>query len=146
MEQRLSIITIGADDLIAMKQFYIEKFGWTIEAQAKDIVFFKLNGFLLGIYGRKDLAAFVGTSAEGSGFRPYTLAYMLNSRSEVESMFQQFKSNGVKIIKAPEEPPFGGYYFLLADIEGNIWEIAHNTFLTFDDKGNVTSHKNIDNL
>jgi predicted enzyme related to lactoylglutathione lyase len=29
MEQRLSFITIGAKDIHKLKQFYIEKFGWS---------------------------------------------------------------------------------------------------------------------
>ncbi len=48
MNQRLSIITIGTDSLQAMRNFYIQKFGWKPVAENKDIVFFKLNGFLLG--------------------------------------------------------------------------------------------------
>jgi hypothetical protein len=52
MEQRLSIITIGCDNLQSMKKFYEEKFGWHPVAENKDILFFKLNGFLFGLYGR----------------------------------------------------------------------------------------------
>ena len=146
MDQRISIITIGADNLAAMKQFYTEKFGWKIEAQAKDIVFFKLNGLLLGLYGRTDLAIFAGKSPEGNGFRPYTLAYMVNSKDEVENLYNQFTRQEIEIIKKPQTPSFGGYYFLACDIEGNVWEIAWNPFITLDEKGNVHSHKNIDNL
>src|ERR1700682_6767142 len=78
MEQRLSIITIGADNLQAMKAFYVEKFGWQPVAENKDILFFKLNGLLFGLFGRKDMAKFNGASSEGSGFRPYNLAYMVD--------------------------------------------------------------------
>jgi catechol 2,3-dioxygenase-like lactoylglutathione lyase family enzyme len=146
MEQRMSIITLGADNLQELKKFYVEKFQWKIEAEAKDIVFFKLNGLLLGLYGKKDLAAFVGSPPEGSGFRAFTLAYMVQSKAEVEKLYNELKSRGVRIVKEPEVPPIGGYYFLFADREGNIWEIAYNTFMTLDEKGNVTAHKNIDNL
>lgn len=146
MDQRISIITLGADNLEAMKKFYIEKFGWKIEAQAKDIAFFKLNGLLLGLYGRKDLAAFSGKSPEGSGYRPLVIAYMVNSKAEVEDLYNQFKSRGIEIIKEPSTPPIGGYYFLLSDIEGNVWEVAWNPFMVLDETGNVVSHKNIDHL
>ena len=146
MERRLSIVTIGVNSLPAMKEFYTKKFGWEIEARAKDIIFFKLNGLLLGLYGRKDLANFTGRSPEESGFGPYTMAYMVNSKDEVENLYRQFMSGGIEIIKEPQAPSFGGYYFLATDIEGNIWEIAWNPFITLDENGNVTSHKNIDNL
>ena len=48
MEQRLTIVTVGVDYLAAMRDFYVDKFGWKPEAENKDIVFFKLGGVLLG--------------------------------------------------------------------------------------------------
>lgn len=146
MEQRLSIITLGADDLRAMRNFYVDKFGWTPVAENPDIVFFKLNGLLLGLYGRKELAEFGGTTPEGSGFRSFVLAYMVDSKQKVEALYQQLKSKGVKIVKEPSEPPIGGYCFLLQDIEGNIWEVAYNLFISLDKEGNVITHTSIDNF
>ena len=146
MDQRISIITIGANDLAAKKKFYSEKFGWKIEAQAKDIVFFKLNGLLLGIYGREDLAKFQGKSPQPEGFRPYSLSYMVNSEQEVNTLYQEFLSKDIKIISTPWSPSFGGYYFFAEDIEGNVWEVALNPFMKLDMHGNVLSHQNIDNL
>ncbi|MBW8523856.1 VOC family protein [Chryseobacterium chendengshani] len=146
MKQRASIIMIGVDNLEAMKQFYIEKFEWQIEAQASDIIFFKLNGFLFGLYGRKNLANFVGTTGERSGFKPYLLAYMVSSKLIVKQLYKQLKTRGVQIIGEPEESSFGGYYFLIADVEENVWEIAYNPFIKLDKKGNVVAHQNIDKL
>jgi catechol 2,3-dioxygenase-like lactoylglutathione lyase family enzyme len=146
MEQRISIVTLGVDNLVAMKQFYTEKFGWKIEAQAKDIAFFKLNGLLLGLYGRKDLATFTGKSPEGSGFRPLVIAYMVDSKAEVEELYNQFTSRGIEIVKEPSVPSIGGYYFLISDIEGNVWEIAWNPMMVLDKSGNVVAHTNIDHL
>lgn len=146
MDQRLSIITIGADSLQAMRQFYIEKFGWKPVAENKNIIFFKLNGFLFGLFGRKELAAFAETTPGGSGFRSLTLAYMVNSKEEVEELYKQLKGKGVSIVKEPSVPSIGGYYFLVRDIEGNIWEIAYNLFIPIDEKGNVITHKPIDKV
>src|SRR5215217_2691267 len=33
MEQRLSILTLSVDDLVAMRDSYVEKFGWTPVAE-----------------------------------------------------------------------------------------------------------------
>ena len=49
-------MTVGVDDLAAMRDFYAEKFGWKPEAENKDIVFFKLGGVLLGFFEKEDLA------------------------------------------------------------------------------------------
>lgn len=146
MDQRISIITLGVEDLGAMKKFYTEKFGWTIEAQAKDIVFFKLNGLLLGLYGRENMAAAQGKSPKGEGFRPLVIAYMVNDEQTVNEMYKDFKAKGIATLTKPEAPFFGGLFFLAEDIEGNVWEIASNPLMTLDKNGNVTSHKNIDNL
>lgn len=146
MQQRLSVITLGVEDLQAMRNFYTEKFGWETVAENKDIVFFKLNGFLFGLYGRKEMAEAAGASPEGTGFRPLTLAYMVESKKEVEDLYTSLKSKGVKIVREPEVPPIGGYYFLMADPEGNIWDIAHNLFIPLDENGNVITHKSIDHL
>ncbi len=146
MNQRLSVITLAAEDLPAMRNFYIEKFNWQPVAENKDIVFFKLNGLLLGLYGRKNMAAFNNTSPQGSGFRPFNLAYMVNSEQEVEELYIFMKNNGVKIVQAPAVPDIGGRYFLMADVEGNVWEVAYNLFIPIDKNGNVITHQPIDHL
>jgi catechol 2,3-dioxygenase-like lactoylglutathione lyase family enzyme len=147
MNQRMSIITIGTDNLQAMRQFYVEKFGWQPVAENKDIIFFKLNGFLLGLFGRKEMATFNNTSPEGSGFRPYNLAYMVNTKEEVEQIYADLKAKGVTIVQEPKVPPvLGGYYFLFKDVEGNIWEVAYNPYIPIGEDGNVITHKSIDHL
>ncbi|WP_162817788.1 hypothetical protein U0035_11540 [Niabella yanshanensis] len=54
MEQRISVLTIGAEDVNAMKCFYGQVLGWTAVVENKDIVFYKLNGFLLSICNKKN--------------------------------------------------------------------------------------------
>ena len=61
MEQRLTFITLGAKDMNALKQFYIEKFGWT-PIKTDGIVFFKMNGFILSIFPADELAEDAGVS------------------------------------------------------------------------------------
>jgi uncharacterized protein len=146
MDQRLSVLTIGADNLAAMRAFYVEKFGWTPVAENKDIIFFKLNGFLFSLYGSKDLFAHAGKPVKDKAGGSFTMAYMVNSQEEVSQLYAVLKEKGVKIIKEPVSPPFGGYFFLLEDIEGNVWEVAYNPFIPIDKDGQVITHKNIDHL
>jgi len=146
MEQRLSLITLAANDLDAMRNFYEQKLGWIPEAQNKDIVFYKLNGFLFSITERKFLAELIGVSSEGSGFRGVTFAYNVPTEKEVTDIYDRLKSNGVTILKEPTVPPFGGLFFYFADVEGNILEVAYNTFIPLDDQLNATGHKSIDHI
>lgn len=145
MEQRISVLTIGADDLDAMKIFYEQVVGWKAIAGNKDIAFYKLNGFLLSICNRKALADFIGVDHHGSGFRSITFGYNVETREEVLNLYNELKDK-VKILKAPAEPPFGGLFFYFADIEGNIIEIAQNPYITLDTFNNAIDHKAIDNL
>lgn len=145
MEQRISVLTIGADSLQEMKNFYTQLLGWEPVAENKDIVFFKLNGFLLSICDRKMLADFIGVSAAGSGFRSITVGYNVASKEEVLKLYNQLKDK-VNILKEPAEPPFGGLFFYFTDIEGNILEVACNSFITLDEHNNAVDHKPIDHL
>lgn len=145
MEQRISVLTIGADDLNAMKNFYGQVLGWMAVAENKDIAFYKLNGFLLSICDRKMLADFIGVDHNGHGFRSVTIGYNVDSKEEVLELYDQLKDK-VKILKEPTEPQFGGLFFYFTDIEGNIIEVAQNSFITLDKDKNAIDHKPIDHL
>ena len=146
MEQRLSVLTIGADNLAAMKEFYGQTLEWKPLAENKDIVFYKLNGFLLSICDKKSLANFIGIDSEGQGFRSVTIGYNVGSNEEVLELYAKLKRKGVKILKEPTEPPFGGLFFYFSDIEGNILEIACNSFVILDQNNNAVDHKAINHL
>jgi predicted enzyme related to lactoylglutathione lyase len=145
MEQRISVLTIGADDLNAMKFFYGNVLGWETVVENKDIAFYKLNGFLLSICDRKMLADIIGVDPKGQGFRSVTIGYNVDSKEEVLNLYEQLKDK-VKILKEPTEPPFGGLFFYFTDIEGNIIEVAQNSFIILGIDKNVISHKPIDHL
>lgn len=146
MDQRLSVITLGTDDLAAMTSFYVEKLGWQPVAQNKDIVFFKMNGFLFSLFDRKNLASGAGVSAEGSGFRSLTLSHNVNSKQEVDGLFDELKKKAVKILTDPQDTPFGGYFFCFTDVEDNVLEITYNPYIPLDESGNTITHKSIDHL
>ncbi|WP_057938612.1 VOC family protein [Algoriphagus resistens] len=146
MEQRISVLTIGAENLEAMRNFYEDILGWTPVAENMDIVFYQMNGCLFSIGKRKELANFIGVNAEGSGFRAVTFGYNVPTEPEVWKLYDQLKSKGVKILNVPTEPPFGGVFFYFEDIEGNIIEIAYSTFIPLDKDNNAIGHKPIDHL
>lgn len=141
MQQRITFFTIGVSDLDAMKNFYKEKFGWKTMKDENGIVFFKLNGFIFGLYPKHELAEDIGVKDNGEGFKQFSMAVNLNSEKEVDELFADFKKKGVNIIKAPEKVFWGGYRGYVADIENNYWEFAFNPFLKLDNEGNVDSHQ-----
>ncbi len=145
MEQRISVLTIGANDLSAMKIFYGQVLGWKTVAENKDIAFYQLNGLLLSICDLKMLADFIGVDPKGEGFRAITIGYNVDTKEEVLNLYEGLKDK-VKILKEPTEPPFGGLFFYFTDIEGNIIEVAQNPFITLDNIKNAIGHRPIDDL
>lgn len=146
MDQRLSVITIGADDLPAMRNFYEGTFGWKPVAANNDIVFYRMNGFLFSLCRRKPLAEFIGISPDGNGFRGVSFGYNVSTEQEVRDLYEHVKSKAVTIISEPRQPPFGGLFFYFQDIEGNVLEIAFNPYVVMGEDGNAIDHKPIDDL
>lgn len=138
MEQRLTLITLAAEDLPTLTTFYKETFGWTpLPTSNEEVTFFQLNGLQLGIYGREALAEDARVPEKGSGFKGFSLAYNLSSKSQVDALFEELKSKGVTVTKEPEDVFWGGYSGYILDPEGNLWEIAYNPHMDFDEDGNV---------
>lgn len=138
MEQRLTIVGLGVNDLQTSSAFYEGTFGWErLPSSNESIVFMQLDGILLSLYAREELAKDAGVSSSGSGFKGFSLAHNTRSHEEVDELFTMFESKGVEIVKPPEEVFWGGYSGYIANPDGNLWEIAHNPFLALDEKGDV---------
>ncbi len=138
MEQRLTIVGLGVNDLQTASDFYEHKFGWKkTKSSNENIVFFQLNGILLSLYPREKLAEDATVDSEGSGFKGFTMAYNTRTKDEVDVLIDTLEKKGVKIVKRPEEVFWGGYSSYVADMDDNLWEIAYNPFLPLDEYGNA---------
>ena len=138
MEQRLTIVSLGVNDLKIASEFYEAKFGWTkLPSSNENITFFQLNGILLSLYPREKLAEDATVSADGNGFKGFTLAFNTRSEQEVDQLINSLEAKGVKIVKKPAKVFWGGYSSYISDPDNNLWEIAFNPFLPMDEAGNV---------
>ena len=133
MEQKLTFITLGVNDLITSCDFYENKFGWNrSELSSENIVFYQLNGIHISLYSRNDLAKDATVDSSGNGFKGFTLSYNTRSEKEVDDLINTLRNKGVQIIKEPQKVFWGGYSSYIADPDGNLWEIAYNPFLKND--------------
>jgi len=133
MEQRITFITLGVNNLDISIDFYENKFGWKrSEMSNENIIFFELNGIHLSLYNKHELAKDATVEATGSGFKGFTLAYNTRNEEEVDSLVQSLKEKGVTVIKEPQKVFWGGYSSYIADPDGFLWEIAFNPFLKID--------------
>lgn len=138
MEQRVSIIGLGVNDLKASTAFYEEKFGWKkLDSSNDNITFFELNGLLLSLYPTDKLAEDAQVSPIGSGFKKQTLAYNTRTEAEVDDIINSLATKGVTIVKQPEKVFWGGYSGYIEDLDGHLWEIAYNPYIQISAEGNM---------
>ena len=128
MQPRISMITLGVDDLSRSIRFYQEGLDWPRMDSPPEVAFFTLNGTWLGLYGRKALAQDAGIPAQGSGFSGITLAHNVNSEAAVDAVLHQAVSAGAHLLKLGHKMAWGGYAGYFADPDGYVWEVAHNPF------------------
>ena len=140
MQQRISIITLAVKDLNAATDFYINKFGWTKSDTSTDgISFFHCNGMMFGLYPIEEFKKEGDFKVSTSGRSKFTMAYCARTEEEVDELFKKFEEKKVSILKKPEKVFWGGYSGYIEDLDGNLWEIAFNPFLKFDEEGNIIS-------
>jgi uncharacterized protein len=135
MKPRVNIITLGVADVAVAKAFYT-KLGLTEHAVSNEhIGFFDLNGVVLSVYGHSALADDAKMAgAEVPAFRGISLAWNVESPSEVDVVLAQAVAAGAGLVKAGEKVFWGGYSGYFADPDGHLWEVAHNPFVTFDQR------------
>ena len=126
MKPRLSMITLGVDDMTRAVDFYQNGLGFPRHGEGDDVAFFKLNGTWLGLYGREALAEDAQVDAEGTGFNSFAIAHNVRSEEEVDEVMTQVLEAGAKLVKKPQKVFWGGYSGYFKDPDGHLWEIAHN--------------------
>lgn len=137
MQQQISVITLGVADLQRSMRFYIEGFGWKPVFQNDEIVFYQMNGLMLGTFLQAGLEA--DMQRVGSG-RPgaFSLAHNVPSQEEVQIVLDRLASAGGHILRNGDAPPHGGFRGYVADPDDHAWEIAWNPAWTIDENGWVT--------
>ena len=134
---RISIVTFGVSDLARATAFY-ESLGWTkSSASMPTITFFDTVGPVFGLYEWSALADDAKVPADGSGFRGVTLAMNLASTAEVDQVFAEWLAAGATSVVEPHPAVWGGYSSYVADLDGHLWELAHNPYATLDDDGRL---------
>ena len=126
MKPRISMITLGVRDLAASARFYEEGLGFPRMDSPPSVAFFTLNGTWLALYGREALAEDATVSADGSGFEGFTLAHNVESEQEVDQVMAQAVAAGATLVKRPQPVFWGGYSGYFKDLDGHLWEVAHN--------------------
>jgi len=137
MQQQISLITLGVAALAPSRRFYGDGFGWRPVFENEEIVFYQMNGLVLGTWLEAKLAA---DMRQKSLARPgaFALAHNVGSRDEVAPLMQRLAGSGGRVLKDPAAPAHGGFSGYVADPDGHAWEIAWNPAWTIGPDGRVT--------
>lgn len=137
MEQRLSLITLGVDDLARSRRFYEAGLGWSPLNAMDSVCFYQLPGLVLGLFGREALAEDARRPIDGR-FSGITIAVNERSPQDVDRTLAEAKAAGATILKPGETVFWGGYSGYFADPDGHVWEVAHNPQATIHPDGRTT--------
>jgi catechol 2,3-dioxygenase-like lactoylglutathione lyase family enzyme len=137
MDQRVSLITLGVDDLPRSRAFY-EKLGWVTGAEAgDDVVFFQTGCMIVALWDRDKLAQ-DSLVTDAGGWGGVTLAYNADSPASVDAVLAEACAAGAKIARAAADTFWGGYSGVFIDPDGHPWEVAHNPHWTLGEDGSVS--------
>jgi predicted lactoylglutathione lyase len=134
MQQRVSLITLGVKDMSAAAVFY-EALGWARVDSPDGVVAFDLIGQTLGLYPLAELASDLGIPVKELGAGRMTLGYNTAKKSDVAPLLAKAEQAGGRILKPAQDVFWGGHHGYFADLDGHIWEVAHNPFSPLGPKG-----------
>lgn len=133
MKPRITLITLGTDDLARAVAFYRDGLGWPTEGivgaehEHGAVAFFDLQpGLKLALWPRTSLAEDAGITAGAADPAGFSLAHNVASTAEVDALMVEAKAAGGRIVKPARDTFWGGYAGYFADPDGHLWEVAWN--------------------
>ena len=136
MQQQISVITLGIANIARSKRFYVEGFGWKPVFETPEIVFYQMNGLMLGTWLGVALEADMRRALARPG--AFSLAHNVLAQREVQPLLDRLAAQGGRLLRAADAPPHGGFRGYVADPDDHAWEIAYNPAWPISSDGRVT--------
>ncbi len=133
MHPRITLLTLGVDDLEASVRFYRDGLrlptagivGTEFEHGA--VAFFDLQaGLKLAVWPRRDIAHDTGISEGPRSPTEFTIAHNVGGKDEVDAIMRQAEEAGARVVKPPSDTFYGGYAGYFQDPDDHVWEVAWN--------------------
>ncbi len=134
MEQRISLITLGVEDMEKAAAFY-EALGWKRAESPDGVIAFDLIGQTLGLYPLQALADEVGLPVSDLGKGAVSLSYNTRAKEDVAQVLAAAEAAGAEILKAAADVFWGGHHGYFRAPDGQLWEVAHNPFSALSAEG-----------
>ena len=133
MQPRITLVTLGVDDLERALRFYRDGLGLKTEGiVGKEfahgaVAFFELqSGLKLALWPRASIAHDTGLARSAPSATDFTLGHNVTSKAEVDAAMAQAAKAGAKIVKPAHDAFWGGYAGYFQDPDGHLWEVAWN--------------------
>ena len=140
MRPRITVITVGVEDLERSLRFYRDGLGLPTqgivgtEFEHGAVAFFDLQaGLKLAIWPRKSISHDSGIPESPASPTEFTLGHNVSSREEVDAVMEQARNAGATIVEEAQDTFWGGYAGYFQDPDGHLWEIAWNPQLPIED-------------
>lgn len=133
MKPRVTLITLGVDDLERSLHFYRDGLGLPTQGivgsgfEHGAVVFFELQaGLRLALWPRASLAHDAGVAQGAPDATGCALAHNVASKDEVDAVMHEAMVAGARIFTPARDTFWGGYAGYFADPDGHLWEVAWN--------------------
>ncbi|HCW21935.1 VOC family protein [Achromobacter sp.] len=133
MKPRVTVITLGVEDLDVSLSFYRDGLGLSTdgivgtEFEHGAVVFLDLQpGLRLALWPRRSISHDTGLTTVPFNPTQMTLGHNVSSKVEVDTVMAQAGAAGATIVKPPHETFWGGYSGYFQDPDGHLWEIVWN--------------------
>lgn len=133
MRARITVITLGVDDLQRALDFYRDGLGLPTqgivgtEFEQGAVAFFDLQaGVKLALWPRSSIAHDSGTALGAASPTEFTLGHNVSSKEEVDAVLAQATQAGAVLVKPAHDTFWGGYAGYFADPDGHLWEVVWN--------------------
>lgn len=133
MKPRITVLTLGVDDLERAVAFYRDGLGLPTEGivgtqfEHGAVAFFDLHAQVkLALWSREDLAHDTGLPKATPCPTDFTIGHNVSRKDEVDEIMGQARQAGAKIVKRAQDTFWGGYAGYFQDPDGHLWEIVWN--------------------
>jgi catechol 2,3-dioxygenase-like lactoylglutathione lyase family enzyme len=133
MKPRITLITIGVNDLDKSLRFYRDGLGLKTEGiigkefEHGAVAFFELQaGLKLAIWPRESIAHDTDLPLGSPSATEFTIGHNVSSKAEVDAVMEQARNAGAVIVKPAHDTFWGGYAGYFQDPDQHLWEVAWN--------------------
>jgi uncharacterized protein len=133
VKPRITLITLGVDDLERSVRFYRDGLGLPTQGivgtkfEHGSVAFFDLQPSLrLALWPRKSLAHDSRLPVSNPSPTDFCLAHNVGSKTDVDAVMAQARAAGAMIVKEAQGTFWGGYAGYFQDPDQHLWEVAWN--------------------